>query len=420
MTTDPSFEDQPLYELPPPKSWIARQWERLGGGGLSLSLLVHGALLLFAVLYVISISGPEKKEEPDFLAGGGGGQSGASEKAGQKRKQAMLSAQPRMRIASASVTAGAVSLPDVSDTLNLSSVRSMSAASSSMGGSGTGSGGGIGSGVGKGIGSGMGPGSGGGFVGLPSSIFGSAGKGGLTGTLYDMKQDRNRKPLDYNGGVPEFFPKLYEIAKERFRPTAFNEFYRAKVTLSFTMLAVPNVPAEEGPKAFQADREIQPRGWFVHYQGKIDPPTEAEWRFAGVFDDALLIYINNRLVFDGSYDSEGAEEETRQPFGDTPVAGGRSAFVGKWVRLKQGADIDIIVGERPGGRVGGVLLVQKKHERYETRPDGQPILPVFAFNPPRKEDLERIEKVGYPIAKETPVFKVFTESAGMPTSLKRE
>lgn len=35
-----------------------------------------------------------------------------------------------------------------------------------------------------------------------------------------------------------------------------------------------------------------------------------------------------------------------------------------------------------------------------------PIPPVFSFNQPRKEDWERMEKVGCPMAKEVPIFKI--------------
>lgn len=387
-------------------SWLAAYWEKVGGGSLTISLILHAGLILLAVFWFISSRLSAPPETVDFLPGGGGGQGGETRMQEKRRQRAVHQATPAVRIVSQASSADAVALPDASTSMDLSK---LSASTPMMGGamgagSGSGSGGGRGSGTGTGTGSGFGPGSGAGFISVPS-IFGSTGGTGLTGTLYDMKQDPDRKPLPYDGGVEEFFPKLYAIAEKRFRKEAFKDFYKARVTLAYTMLAVPNVPAEEGPKAFQAEKEIQPRGWFVHYQGKIDPPKEGEWRFAGIFDDALLIYINNRLVFDGSYDST-SPGEVRQPFGRSSLGVTRPAFVGKWVRLKRGTTIDIVIGERPGGRVGGVLLVQQKHERYKEREPDVPILPVFAFNAPRREDLERIGKIGIPIDGNTPVFKL--------------
>ncbi|MDB6070729.1 MAG: hypothetical protein JWL81_1900 [Verrucomicrobiales bacterium] len=395
---------------PSPHSWLSAYWEKLGGGSLTISLILHAALIILALVWFVSSRLSAPPETVDFLPGGGGGQGGAEKSQEKQRQRAVRQSTPAMRIVSSALSPDAIALPDVSSTL-LPSPTSVSTAMTggALGaGSGTGSGGGRGSGTGTGVGSGFGPGSGGGFISVPS-IFGSAGTGGLTGTLYDMKQTRDGKSREYNGGVEEFFPRLYEIAEKRFRKDAFNDFYRAKVTLSYTMLAVPNVPAEEGPRAFQADKEIQPRGWFLHYHGTIDPPTEGDWRFAGIFDDALLVYVNNRLVFDGSYDSQ-ADPSVRSPFGSAVFAGsGNRPFVGKWVKLKRGSTLDILVGERPGGRVGGLLLVQDKSKKYQEREKDIPLLPVLAFNPPRKEDKERMEKLGIPIAAETPVFKIDTQ-----------
>lgn len=406
----PPVSDQFIVTAPEPKKGFARFWEKLGGGSLSISIVLHVGLLLLALVWFVGAHMANKPEPPpDFLPGGGGGTNGSDEKISQRKQRAVAQSRPAMRIASNATSANAVTLPDVTSTFDMSAATNPQVMGGGSAGSGGGRGGGKGTGIGTGTGSGMGPGSGGGFVSIPS-IFGDAGGPGtgLTGTLYDMKQDRKRRPVEYNGGVPEFFPKLYKIAAERFRDSSFKDFYQAKVQLSFTMLAVPNVPAEEGPKAFQADKEIQPRGWFVHYHGKITPPQEGEYRFAGVFDDALLVYVNNRLVFDGSYDSEGADD-ARAPFGTTPVAGGLTPpFVGKWCRLREGSELDIVIGERPGGRVGGMLLVQQKDKTYAKRPDGTPILPIFSLVEPRKEDLQRMKDVGYEMAKETPIFKLST------------
>lgn len=408
MSDPQSSPESFIVAAPEPKKGFASLWEKMGGGSLSISIIFHTALILLALVWFVGSRLQAPVEQVDFLPGGGGGTNGSDDKISQRKQRAVTQARPAMRIASSAASADAVSLPDLTSSISISAVTSPQMMGGGSAGTGGGRGGGNGTGIGTGNGPGMGPGSGGGFVSLPS-IFGQAGgTNGLTGTLYDMKQDRKRRPLEYNGGVPEFFPRLYRIAAERFREGAFKDFYQAKVTLSFTMLAVPNVAAEEGPKAFQAEKEVQPRGWFVHYHGKISPPEEGEWRFAGVFDDALLVYVNNRLVFDGSYDSEGAED-ARQEFGTTVVASGRTPFVGKWVRLREGSELDIIIGERPGGRVGGMLLIQQKNKTYEKRADGTPILPVFTLNEPRKEDWQRIKDVGYEMAKEVPVFKFIKE-----------
>lgn len=338
-----------------------------------------------------------------------------------KRQQRAHQQLPATRVVTNVANEDSVSLPDVTSSLDFSTLAQPTAMGGAMGaGRGSGSGGGIGSGTGTGVGSGFGPGSGAGFVSIPS-IFGNAGGAGMMGKLYDMKQNRNREEVPYDPAAGSYFPRLHAIAEKRFRESAFKEYYLAKVSLAYTLLAVPTVPAEEGPKAFQADHEIKPRGWFVHYQAKIDPPSEGDWRFVGFFDDALLVYVNNKLVLDGSWESN-AEAEVRTEFGTKQMIGWpRVPYAGKWVKLRRGTTLDILIGERPGGLVGGMLMVQQKGKKYEMREkdgkgDGVPILPVFAFNEPRKEDRERMEKTGIPMAKETPIFKVnrdrFTTTLG--------
>ncbi len=145
-------------------------WDRLGGGSLTVSLVVHGILILIALLIVRSFTLPEK-EEVNFLPGGGGGGQASGAQALQKKRAAGLNA-PQMRTASLATNA-AVSLPDLQTTLT--DFRTLSAASPAAGGTGGGQGGAAGTGagglLGNGFGQGMGPGVGKGFVSIPL-IFG--------------------------------------------------------------------------------------------------------------------------------------------------------------------------------------------------------------------------------------------------------
>ena len=44
-------------------------------------------------------------------------------------------------------------------------------------------------------------------------------------------------------------------------------------------------------------------------------------------------------------------------------------------------DIEILIGEHPGGQFCTFLLLEKDGVNYETDPKGGPILPVFEFGP---------------------------------------
>ena len=137
---------------------------RLGGGSLTLSLVIHALLILVALFLVKFVVDQKKEEVVDFLPGGGGGGKSNQAKVAAKRKSVSMNA-PKSRIVSTSTTS-TVTLPDVP---NASMSASMSGfAMPSAGGMGGGEGGLNGSGkgglMGNGYGRGVGPGSGAGFV----------------------------------------------------------------------------------------------------------------------------------------------------------------------------------------------------------------------------------------------------------------
>jgi hypothetical protein len=59
------------------------------------------------------------------------------------------------------------------------------------------------------------------------------------------------------------------------------------------------------------------------------------------------------------------------------------AIYGDWVELSASAtvDIDILIGERPGGIFHALLLYQKKGESYPLNGKGEIILPLFQVAP---------------------------------------
>ncbi len=168
------LEDAPLaVERPTGEGAVAARstvWQRLGGGSLTVSLIIHALVILIAILIVRTVI-TSPPETIDFLPGGGGGGKGSDARIAEKRRAAAVSA-PRMRTVSAASNA-AVSLPDIQS--SLSDFTSLSIAAPLGGGMGGGSGGlrGSGSGglMGNGQGRGVGPGKGSGFISIPL-IFG--------------------------------------------------------------------------------------------------------------------------------------------------------------------------------------------------------------------------------------------------------
>jgi hypothetical protein len=131
-------------------------WRKLGGEGLTISLFIHGILILIAAIWVISTVTDTVKKDPDnFSTGAGGGNSGDRAKVQPHKiqpKNAKTLAKNSTRITSKSTTA-TISLPDLPVSSSASMMSGMTAGGGSKG-FGGGSGGGIGSGMGVGVGNG--------------------------------------------------------------------------------------------------------------------------------------------------------------------------------------------------------------------------------------------------------------------------
>ncbi|HEY1081337.1 MAG TPA: hypothetical protein VGE29_03695 [Prosthecobacter sp.] len=392
-------------------SWLLA-WRKIGGGSLTLSLLIHGGLLLAAGLIVVVSQGLEK--QVDFLPGGGtrqGAQASQDVKhqVQQKKRNSMNRARPMQKLVTTSLDAN-ISLPEAPlESIDLPDASSLIGAGK-IGSSGFGS-----AGAGGGFNSAFGSGAVQGFVGM--TFFGKLGGEGMPGTFYDLKQTQQRKPTGYTDSEATYAAIINNAANKKFAETTMKDYYKASQQMNFTFLAIPNMSANEGPKSFAVEKEVEPRAWFVHYTSTIEVPEPGDYRFVGFFDDALLVYINNRPVLDASWypihehGEKKRDTEIRQDFGGPTVAPGRHAYAGRWFKFSSPAKIDIVVGERPGGRVGGVLLIQSKKTKYQLRADGTPILPVFAMSKPDMGDMKRITEfkngdVPFEIATDIPVFKI--------------
>jgi len=145
-----------------PRSRLAF-WERIGGRGLTISLVLHGFLLLvFAAWVVTTITDTAESEPNTFATGSGGGSKGEKAVIRDHKvvpRHAQNLAKNTSRITSKSSTAS-VALPDL-PALSPSSMMSGMTAGGASKGFGGGSGGGIGAGKGVGVGNGRN------FVGKP-------------------------------------------------------------------------------------------------------------------------------------------------------------------------------------------------------------------------------------------------------------
>ncbi|MGE9268839.1 MAG: hypothetical protein ACQKBY_12155 [Verrucomicrobiales bacterium] len=252
-------------------------------------------------------------------------------------------------------------------------------------------------------GDGFGLGGGGGS----SSGFGSMQQlaSALRGRLYDFKQTREGEA---NPDYPQsqdainrgdyYIDVVQSLERRNFSESAFGDFFKAPQELSLTNLAIPDAAATEGPKYFNAEKDIKPSGWVAHYQGRISVPEDGRYRFVGFADDYMVVTINNRVRLVACWPS--IQERVRGRWDPTEPVGAWAAPInpqklicGDWMKLGRGDELkmDLAVGERPGGRINFILLVEKEGEEYRKDGAGRPILPLFTTSPISEETRQEIE-----------------------------
>ena len=205
----------------------------------------------------------------------------------------------------------------------------------------------------------------------------------LIGIFYDLKQSQQRQTVQDFGG--RYLAHIDEFVTSGFEEALLNRFFRAALPLYTTQLAIPNMSADVAPRAFGVESVVKPRFWVVHYKAQIAPPADGTYRFVGNFDDVLIVAINRKVVLDGSRpDSRFPRLGWTEPPDRGPkVAANDLSRYGDWIDLKadKPVDIDILIGERPGGHFHGVLLYQKRGETYPMNAKGEIILPLFQLAP---------------------------------------
>jgi len=174
-------------------------WQRLGGQGLMVSMILHGVLLfIFAAWVVVTITDEAKTDPDTFATGAGGGSKGERAVIRDHKvtpKNAQNIARTSARITSKSATAS-VALPDLPTTSVSSLLTGMTAGGASKG-FGGGSGGGIGSGQGVGVGNARN------FVGKP--VMGAR----IVGTRIAVF-------LDASGSMRSYLPRVEEEIRRQF------------------------------------------------------------------------------------------------------------------------------------------------------------------------------------------------------------
>ncbi len=202
------------------------------------------------------------------------------------------------------------------------------------------------------------------------------------GVMYDLKQTPTRQPTGINADT--YWNVLDEFLTKHWDESVLNRFYRVSRPLFTTQIFIPNMSADTAPKAFGAEKTVQPSLWVIHYKAQVSAPSAGTYRFWGVADDALAVAVNGQTelvaFFTDPVLKNGWKEKS--PRG-APAGEGIPLDCGDWFTLGKDEimDLDVIIGERPGGSFNAFLLVEKQGETYKKTPQGFPILPIFQVAP---------------------------------------
>ena len=244
-------------------------------------------------------------------------------------------------------------------------------------------------------------------VGGSVPLFGfNQATGALVGNFYDLKQERNGRPTKMagdtapGGGSEDDANKLFADEVTKFcaggwNDSEFSEYFKGPRPLYATQIFIPRITSDECPKEFKLADRVKPKRWVVHYSGKVIPPESGRYRFVGFGDDILVVKFNGRVVLDAGFlmpENEGRPKnyylyDGLSPSKDTGEYPG--CGIGEYFDVTAGStyNMDVLIGEWPGGYGKAWILLQKEGVEYDKDSKGNPRLPIFKLaksGPPRK------------------------------------
>ncbi len=204
------------------------------------------------------------------------------------------------------------------------------------------------------------------------------------GVMYDFKQFPDHKPT--NVGVDQGYCNIItEFINKGWDESVLNRYYRVSRPLFTTQVFVPNMNADNAPKAFGAEKLVKPTAWLIEYKGQVSAPEAGSYRFWGCADDVMAVAIDGKTeLVAHHYLTNLSAVKWHQP---PPNIGAQAAddflVPGDWFNMNAGqiVDLDIIISERPGGLFNAFVMIEKQGGTYARDAQGHPILPIFQVAP---------------------------------------
>lgn len=319
-----AHDERRKFEPPPEASPVARFLRRIGAGGLTVSLIFHAGLVIFALFWVVTSYVAPKEEPPEFFAtGSGGGRGGArpsyADVQSSRRSAGKIGAARAERKIVSKVAKTSIALPE---TPALPMHSALSGAFSpagtprgSFGDLSSGGGGGLGGGLGKSTGAGVGDGRN--FVGK----FKTTQK--ILGT--NVTADKLAVYMDASGSMTEVIPLVRREILKKFPTADVYEFFGcgmsnlpdetfppSKSWMRERARLLKNFAREKKPSALSAAKKIAKKKSRLSALGVDSAWTEALSGYGkalmetnagpdlGVFDLGKWL---DMVISDGGYDA---------------------------------------------------------------------------------------------------------------------
>lgn len=210
---------------------------------------------------------------------------------------------------------------------------------------------------------------------------------GFEGTFYDFKRNRKGGPAIMD--PHQFVAEIAAFVGSGWKTSKLARYYRAPNKLYAECFMVPPVRSSVAPAAFEEEDTLG-YCWLAHYKGQLSYHEDITFRFWGHGDDILAVRVDGEEVLVACWPSTtwGVQDiitsaaggwQSSSPKSRTYSMGNNTAVVGDWITLKanQPLDMEVIIGEVPGGTFCSMLTVEVQGQEYDLNRQQGPILPMF-------------------------------------------
>ncbi|MEE9368047.1 MAG: SHD1 domain-containing protein [Pontiella sp.] len=205
----------------------------------------------------------------------------------------------------------------------------------------------------------------------------------FVGTFYDFKRNRSGTPRIMSDA--QFVDAMVKFNSSGWKPSSIARYYRSPKKMYATCFMMPTLRSSVAPTAFNEGDTIG-YAWMVHYKGQLVYPEDIKIRFWGHGDDILAVRVDGKLVLNACWEDNnrgtrliGGKWVSSATKNRQFYMGNNLAWGGDWIELEAGVpkDMEVIVGEVPGGGFCSMLTVEVEGAEYERNRQSRDIYPMF-------------------------------------------